>query len=327
MDDEVEPRACPGGSTCRMRVIFFGTSAFAVPSLEQVVAHHYDVMLCVTQPDRPQGRGRVPDASAIKRAAVRFGLPLAQPARLTREVIALHEADVGIVVAYGQVIRREVLKMPRYGMVGVHPSLLPRYRGAAPLAWALLHGETQTGVTIFKLDEQLDAGPIILRETVPIDTGDTAETLGTRLAQRGAELLVRALEDLAEHRATFTPQDDAQASFAPKLTKAQGHLDWRQPADRLSRVVRATIPWPGATTQWRDEPLKIWAATAGTSAGVAVGTVPGHVVAVSPEGITVATGQGTLVVTEVQRPGRRRMHVREFLAGHPLRPGDRLGNK
>lgn len=310
-----------------MRVIFFGTSTFAVPSLEQVVAHRHDVVLCVTQPDRPQGRGRVVDISAVKRAALRLGLDLAQPERLTREVVALREADIGVVVAYGQVIRREVLEVLRHGMVGMHPSLLPRYRGAAPIAWALLHGDSQTGVTIFQLSEQLDAGPIILREGVPIKADDTAETLGERLAQRGAELLVRALKGLAEHRATFTPQDDAQASVAPKLTKAQGYLDWRQPADRLSRVVRATIPWPGATTQWRDELLKILAATVGTVGQVPVGTVPGSVVAVSPEGVTVATGQGTLVITEVQRPGRRRMHVREFLVGHPLRPGDRLGNK
>lgn len=306
-----------------MRIIFFGTSAFAVPSLERVVAHGHEVVVCVTQPDRPQGRGLAPAPSPVKRAATQLGLPLAQPERPQRVLLEPLKPEVGVVVAYGQLIRRELLALPRLGMVGVHPSLLPKYRGAAPIAWAILKGEPQTGVTVFRLNESLDAGELMLQQTVAIEPGETAESLSERLSRFGADALVRALELMAAGRARFSPQNDAQASVAPKLAKAQGRIDWSQSADAIERLIRATVPWPGATTEWRGRPLKIWAAAVGQTQPPP--TMPGTVIGASGERLEVAAGRGVLELLELQPAGGRRMRVREFLAGHRIATGDTLG--
>ena len=301
--------------------MFFGTAEFAVPSLEQLVACRHAVVMCVTQPDRPQGRGLAPAPSPVKRAALQFGLPLAQPERVERSGFASLAADVGVTVSYGQLIRQDLLALPRYGMLGVHPSLLPKYRGAAPVAWTILQGDTATGVTIFRLNERLDAGDILLQEASPITPGDDAEALSKLLAGQGAALLVRGLDLLASGRAQWRPQDESHASLAPKLTKAQGHVDWRATAQELERLVRATVPWPGAVTAWHGQPLKILAASVGRAED---GVPPGTVVAVG-ETVAVATGQGTLEITDVQPAGKRRMTIKEFLAGHPISVGERLG--
>lgn len=303
-----------------MRIVVFGTSAFAVPSLERVAAGH-DVVLCVTQPDRPQGRGRRLEPSPAKRAALRLGLPLIQPARLSAGDLNHLNADVGVLASYGQLVPREVLALPAHGVLGVHPSLLPKYRGAAPVAWAVLNGETVTGMTIYRLNERLDAGDILCQRQVPITPEEDAGGLTDRLAHIGAEELMRALEMLSSGRARFTPQDESQASLAPKFTKAQGSIDWSRPAEQIARMVRALAPWPGATASWRGRPLSIWSAQARAASGGAAGCI----LQVSPEAVIVGAGQGAVAVTEVQLPGRRRMRVSEFLAGHPLRPGDTLG--
>ena len=308
-----------------MRVIFFGTAEFAVPSLEQLVAHQHTILLCVTQPDRPQGRGRSPAPSPVKRAALRLGLALSQPERLARRVCDGLHPELGVVVAYGQLIRTEVLGLPTHGMAGVHPSLLPKYRGAAPIAWALLNGETATGVTIFRLCERLDAGEIIAQEPVAIEPAEYAEALTKRLAYAGAAALVRAVGAIAAGQATFTPQDDSQASFAPKLTKAQGRIDWQASAQMIERLVRATVPWPGATTSWHGESLKIWRASVGIASTRSVDRSPGTVLQVETDALSVATGQGRLDITGVQPAGRRRMSMQEFLAGHPVRVGEHFG--
>lgn len=308
-----------------MRVIFFGTSEFAVPTLEQLVSSGQTVAMCVTQPDRPQGRGLSAVPSPIKRAALRFGVPLAQPERVQATPFHTLQPEVGVVVAYGQLIRRDLLELPRHGMLGVHPSLLPRYRGAAPVAWAILSGEPTTGVTIFRLSEALDAGDVLSRREAPIEPGEDAQALTTRLAHIGAQELVRGLEALASGRATFEPQNPAHASLAPKLTKAQGRIDWSQPAEAIERLVRATIPWPGASTEWQGAVLKVWSVAVGAGATGRAGA-PGTVVEVSSEAVSVATGRGLLEVKEVQPAGRRRMRMKEFLAGHPLRVGDRFGS-
>jgi len=307
-----------------MRVIFFGTSAFAVPTLEQLVAARHTIAMCVTQPDRPQGRGLGYEPSAVKRAALQLGLPLAQPERLdVTEFEPLHP-EVGVVLAYGKLITRSLLALPAQGMLGVHPSLLPQYRGAAPVSRALLAGETTTGVTIFKLVEALDAGDIICQQTVAIDPEEDAEVLTARLAQRGAQELVRALELMASGRVSLTPQDAARVSYASKLTKAEGQIEWTRSAEEIARLVRATVPWPGATTSWNGQPLKVWAASVHPDASNTSG-VPGTVVSSHGETITVATGQGTLALKTLQPAGRRRMSVKQFLAGHPVRVGERFG--
>ena len=308
-----------------MRVIFFGTSAFAVPSLRQLAASRHHVVLCVTQPDRPQGRGLSPQPSPVKQAALELGLSVLQPDRLQTEPLAELGAEVGVVAAYGQLIRKDVLEVPTHGMIGVHPSMLPRSRGAAPIAWALLNGERTTGVTIFSLSEQLDAGEVLCQQAVAIEAEEDAETLTNRLATLGAELLVRTLDLMVKGTVQGTPQDETQASFAPKLTKAQGRIDWTQPAVVIERLVRATTPWPGATTEWRGKPLRVWRASVVASSRSA-SSAPGTVANVSTETVSVVTGDGLLELREVQPAGRRRMSIKDFLAGHPVTEGQRFGS-
>ena len=304
-----------------MRILFFGTAQFAVPSLEALAAHGHTIVQCITQPDRPQGRGLRVDHSPVKQAALRLNLPLAQPERLSLEALRGVTADVGVVAAYGQLIRRDVLSLPAQGVLGVHPSLLPKYRGAAPVPWALLHGETVTGMTIFRLNERLDAGEMLLQERMMIEPHEGADRLLHRLADLGADCVIRTLERVAQGQAIATPQDEAQATLAPKLTKAQGRIDWRAPAETVERVVRATIGWPGATTSWHGHELKIWSATAGSEQ---TSHSAGTVLAVDAEGLRVAAGQGIVRITELQAAGKRRMHVKEFMAGHRIAVGDRL---
>lgn len=322
----MDSQAPPGrrGAASGMQVIFFGTAAFAVPSLEQLVTHGHAVEMCVTQPDRPQGRGLRREPSPVKRAALQLGLPLAQPERLHGGLFEGLHPDIGVVVAYGTLIRPELLALPAHGMLGAHPSLLPAYRGAAPVAWALLNGETTTGVTIFRLSERLDAGDILSRQAVTIGAEEDAEALTHRLAVCGAAGLVQGLETVAAGRARFEPQDESQATFAPRLTKAQGRIDWQAPAERIVRLVRATVPWPGATTTWGGKPLRICRASVGTEPSP--GAAAGSVVRVGAEGILVAAGRGTVVINEIQLPGKRRMSVREFLAGHPVLIGEQFGS-
>ena len=310
-----------------MRVIFFGTSAFAVPSLERIAVHH-TVIVCVTQPDRPQGRGLVPEPSPVKRAAVRLDLPLLQPERLHASLFEALPADVGVVAAYGQLIRTDLLQLPKWGMLGVHPSLLPKYRGAAPIAWAILNGEITTGVTIFQLNERLDAGAWLVREPCSIEANETTEHLTERLACQGAEALLRAMALLDNNTAAFHAQEESAATFAPKFTKAQGQIDWRQSAESISRLVRATIPWPGAATSWKGNALKLWRVGMDAVSDAQSHTpsaAPGTVVEVNSHHIVVATGKGTVEITEIQPAGRRRMSVREFLAGRSINIGDQLG--
>lgn len=307
-----------------MRVIFFGTSEFAVPSLERLARSSHEVALCVTPPDRPQGRGLRREPSPVKRAAERLGLPLAQPERLDARACEGRAAEVGVVAAYGRLVARGVLDAFPRGMVGVHPSLLPKYRGAAPVAWALLNGETRTGLTIFRMNERLDAGELILQEPVAIEPQEDAAALTARLASLGAETLVRALDALAGGRARLKPQDDSQATYAPKLTKEQGRIDWAQPAGAIARLVRAMSPWPGAATAYRGAPLKIWRSAVGDGTPRA-GQAPGTVVRVEPDRLVVVAGQGAVELLEIQPAGRRRQGVREFLAGHRVQVGDQLG--
>jgi methionyl-tRNA formyltransferase len=309
-----------------MRIIFFGTAEFAVPSLEHLAnpTGGQTVVMCVTQPDRPQGRGLGVEPSPVKRAAARLGLPLMQPSRLQAALFETLQPEAGVVAAYGQLIPTELLALPTHGMLGVHPSLLPKYRGAAPVAWAILNGEATTGVTIFRLNERLDAGAILSEQAVPIEAGEDAEALTSRLARLGAGALLGTLQAMAAGQVRVRAQDESSASLAPKLTKAQGQIDWQSPAEFIDRLVRATIPWPGAATTWRGGALKIWSAGVGER-GANAAAVPGTVIDVTAETLAVATGRGTLVIREVQPAGKRRMRVREFLAGHPIKIGDILG--
>lgn len=303
-----------------MRVIFFGTSTFAVPSLEAVLTGGHSVAMCVTQPDRPRGRGLRPGPSPVKEAAERLQVPLSQPARPVAGPLRPLEAQVGVVVAYGNLIPREILMLPAYDCLGVHPSLLPKYRGAAPIAWAILNGETETGVSIFRLNERLDAGDVLLQRRVSVAPNEETDVLAARLASLGADALVVALTAIQEGTATFTAQDDTAASLAPKLTKAQGRIDWTQSAEQIERQVRATIPWPGATTSWHGASLKVWGARIGAAARE--GAAPGTVLVATAECLEVACGTGSLSMLDVQPADKRRMSIAAFLAGHKVQGGD-----
>ena len=306
-----------------MKIIYFGTSAFAVPCLIKLHEAGHTVARCVTQPDRPKGRGLKPEPSPVKEAARRLGIPLAQPERLTQEALGGCDADVGVVAAYGQLIRRDVLDHPRLGILGVHPSLLPKYRGAAPIAWPILNGEAITGTTIFRLNERLDAGEILLQEETPIEPRDTTATLGERLAPFSADALLAALRLLESGEKIFRPQDESLATFAPKFSKMDGKLDWETDAAALERRVRALDPWPGAWMLFAGETVKVWRSSVAERS--AASSPPGKILSVDRNGILVSAGEGALQLQELQPAGGKRMPADAFARGHAIAAGQSFG--
>lgn len=311
-----------------MRIVFFGTGAFAVPSLRQLAARGHDLPLCVTQPDRPQGRGLASLPSPVKRAATALNLPIDESADLINSLERWRQLqpDLGVVIAYGRILPKPLLALPRHGMLGVHPSRLPKYRGANPIARAILAGERETAVTVFRLTERMDDGDIVLQRDAAIDAAETTESLSERLAREGAELLAEAVDQIAQGTATFRPQDGRQATIAGKFSKADGRIDWRKPAAAIERLIRAAAPWPGAHTSWRGTPLKLLRARVEPTPPCAQGP-PGTVLAVSPDGIAVLTGDQCLVIDALQPAGGRRMTVREFVAGRRVNIGDTFSSE
>ncbi len=319
-------RPAPPGAGRRLRAIFLGTPDFAVPSLRALL-DHVDLLAVVTQPDRPQGRGRRVAPPPVAQLAHKLGLRVLQPARLKGpavvESLRALGPDIIVTVAYGKIIPPEILGLPPMGCVNVHPSLLPRYRGASPIQAAIADGLAETGVTIMYQSETLDAGDIILQRRVPIDPADTARTLEATLAAAGAQALVDALRLVAEGKAPRMPQDPSQATYVGKLKKEDGRIDWTRPAAALVNVVRAMDPWPSAYTQHRGKLLKIWKCAAVPEASLAQ---PGTVVRIGEgEGFVVAAGEGGLLVREVQPEGGRRMTADDYARGSRLLVGERLG--
>lgn len=306
-----------------LRVVFAGTAPFAVPSLHALLAAGHMVPAVYTQPDRPAGRGRRLAASAVKRAAVEAGLEVHQPASLrgpqAAAAVAAHAPDLLVVVAYGLILPPAILELPRLGALNVHGSLLPRWRGAAPVERALLAGDAETGVCIMQMDAGLDTGPVFLACPEPIRPDDTAGSLRERLAQRGAEALVTVVADLEAGTARAHPQSAQGACYAAKIDKREAQLDWSAPAPTLERAVRAFAPAPLAWTLWRGQRLRIGAAVLGNGAGL-----PGQVLAADASGIEVACGEGSLRITALQPQGKRMLTAREFLAGRALTPGEVL---
>ncbi|MDA8128030.1 MAG: methionyl-tRNA formyltransferase [Betaproteobacteria bacterium] len=306
-----------------MRIIFAGTPPFAAAALDALADAGHDIALVLTQPDRPSGRGMKLMPSAVKQAALARGLPVFQPSSLKSaeaqaELRAAH-ADVMVVAAYGLILPQAVLDLPRFGCLNIHASLLPRWRGAAPIQRAILAGDTQTGITIMQMDAGLDTGAMLSKTVVPIREDDTAATLHDALAAAGASAIVAALANFSA-RAPVA-QDDAQATYAAKLSKEEAQLDWTQPADRLARAVRAYDPAPGAWTLLDGAPLKIWAARAVPESGA-----PGEVLRAEPGVLVAACGEGALALETVQPAGGKRMTAAAFLAGRALPPGTRLGH-
>ena len=310
-----------------LRVAFFGTPGFAVPSLERVSASPHVVAGVVTQPDRPRGRGQQVAEGPVKVLAKSLDAPVLQPERLARDLVepslqALN-ADIGVVAAYGKILPDWLLAWPRLGLINVHASLLPRYRGASPVHRAVMAGDAETGVTIMRVVKALDAGPMLARTVVPIGPDDTTTMVESVLAERGADLLVRTLDAIEAGTAIETPQDESQATYAPKLTKAEGVVDWEWPAQRIHNLVRGLWPWPHAST-WADTTRYI-VHRSRLSEREQQGAVPGTILAASPsEGLHVATGDGVLELVDIQLEGKRVMRARDLLAGLPLHAGSRF---
>jgi methionyl-tRNA formyltransferase len=306
-----------------VRVVFLGSGAFAVPSLEALLDRGHDVAALVTQPDREKGRGRTLAATPTKAVAEGRGLPVLQPRRIKDpaaiEALRALRPDVQVVVAYGQILPRAVIDIPPLRTVNVHSSLLPRYRGAAPIHWAVVNGEAETGVTTMLIDEGLDTGPTLLARSTPIRPEETSPELEQRLARIGAEILLETLDGLAAGTLNAQPQDHARATLAPILKKEDGRIDWSRPAEEIGRRIRGLQPWPGTVTGWAGGELKVLRARVDPIPGDGK---PGTVLAVDPEGIVVAAGGGTaLRLLDVQPESRRPMPAPAFAAGARLSPG------
>ena len=306
------------------KIIFMGTPEFAVPSLQALIATQ-EVVGVVTQPDRPAGRGRKTRYSPVKEIALAAGLPLYQPPSLRQpeKAAPLHDwqPDAVVVAAFGQILRPHVLDLPPLGCINVHASLLPRWRGAAPIQYAIQAGDTETGITLMKMDVGLDTGPLYVQEAVPITGTDTAATLHDRLALLGGEMLRRHLDGILTSRIPPQPQDDNQATYAPLIKKEAGEIDWSADSAAIDRHIRAMTPWPSAFTTWAGTQLKIFPAT--PLAHSPAGAEPGRVIA-DGEGILVAAGKGCLQIHTVQLSGRKALPVEEFINGHPHFAGSRL---
>lgn len=307
-----------------MNVVFAGTPAFAVPTLEAILGAGHDITAVYTQPDRPAGRGRQLAISPVKTVALAHGLPVMQPTTLKGGAGQLRALapDVMVVVAYGLLLPAEILAVPTHGCLNVHASLLPRWRGAAPIQRAIEAGDARTGVTIMQMDAGLDTGDMLAAVEVPIRETDTAQTLHDVLAVAGTQALVDTLAAIARGAVQRRKQEEALATYARKLSKAEAVLDWRLPAATLARKVRAFNPWPVAQTTWDSQTLRIWDARPLAGAHVAA---PGTVLATGPQGIEVAAGEGALALLCLQAEGGKAMTAEAFLHGRRLRAGDVLG--
>ena len=310
-----------------MRLVFMGTPDFAAASLEALLRSDDSVVGVVTQPDRPKGRGQTLTPSPVKLLAQREQIPLLQPFKM-KEPEFLHalagwKPDLIAVAAFGRILPPVILSLPPQGCINVHGSLLPKYRGAGPIQWAIINGETETGITTMLMDEGMDTGAMLLQEAIPITSNDTAGSLSERLAEVGGRLLVATIARLKAGTLVPRPQDASQATMAPLLKKEDGMIDWALPAIALCNRVRGLSPWPGAyTTVAGGNSWTIWRALALQDS---VAKPPGMVVCVTTEAIHVATGKGVLAVTELQPASSRRMAVSQYLAGHPVTVGERLG--
>jgi methionyl-tRNA formyltransferase len=303
-----------------MKLIFAGTPEFAAQALQAIVAAGHDVALVLTQPDRPAGRGMTLQPSAVKKVALEHGIEVFQPLSLkeaeAQAKVAAVGAEVMVVAAYGLILPQVVLDMPRLGCINIHGSLLPRWRGAAPIQRALLAGDAETGVCIMQMEAGLDTGPVLLRGAFPIEATDTTATLHDRLAELGAKLVV---EVLGKQPLPAEPQPAEGVSYAHKIEKAEALIDWSKTAAELDRHIRAFNPFPGAQALFRGQTVKLWQASPVAGRGEI-----GSILAVDKNSIIIACGEGALAVTELQKAGGKRLPVQQFLAGHPLAVGDRF---
>ena len=311
-----------------LRIIFMGTPDFAVPTLEKMQEENCELVGVVTAPDRRRGRGQKQRPSPVKEVALEHRIPILQPEPEDDEEFITHlkwlEPDLIVTNAYGRILKSEILQIPKIGCINVHPSLLPRYRGAAPLQRPLLNDEKQSGITIFWMDEGTDSGPILLQREMPIEQMDTAGDLHDRLSEAAAEVLMEALSQIADGNAQRRKQNDKKATYAPKIKKEEVEINWSQPAEQVVNQIRAFSPQPGAWTQWQGNRIKIFQAR--LKCGTDINSfIPGEVVCVKPEGIDVATEKGLCQLIEVQPSGKKKMNVADFVNGYEIQAGDVLG--
>ena len=305
-----------------MRIVYMGTPDFAVPSLERLVLAGHEVVGVFTQPDKPVGRKQILTPPAVKVCAKGLGLDVYQPAKMrdgtAMEIIRRLDPEVIIVAAYGKIIPKDILDYPRYGCINVHGSLLPAYRGAAPIQWAVINGDAETGVTIMQMDEHIDTGDILYQTAIPIGIDDTAESMFDKLAVLGADLLIEALDKLIKGELTAVKQDEALATYTTMLDKTYSAIDWSKSGAQVHNLVRGLYSWPIAQTTLNGKMLKIYRTSPCEKSGDA-----GKVIDTDP--LTVACGEGSVIIRELQLEGKKRMDSAAFLIGHPLKIGDRLG--
>ena len=305
-----------------MRVVFMGTPDFSVPALERIATEH-EVVAVVTQKDKPKGRGMSVSYTPVKESALKLNIPTYQPDKVKEEsfVEELRELnpDVIVVIAFGQILSNDILTLPKYGCINVHASLLPKYRGAAPIQWAVIDGEEKSGVCTMKMDEGLDTGDIIDVDEITLDPKETGGSLFDKLAKLGGELILKTLQNLEFGKATFIKQDDSKSTYAKKMTKELGHIDFTKDAESIERLIRGLNPWPSAFTYLDGKVMKIWDADV-----VDAGGVPGTVISEEKDSFVIATGSKALKVNELQLEGKKRMKASDFLNGRSIE-GSKLG--
>jgi len=314
-----------------------GTPDFSVPALKALVEAGHQVIAVVTQPDKPKGRGKEVQMTPVKIQAMEYGIPVYQPAKVREasfvEVLKGLEADVYVVIAFGQILPKAVLELPKYGCINIHASLLPKYRGAAPIQWCVIDGERETGITTMMMDVGLDTGDMLEKAVIPIEEKETGGSLHDKLSMAGGDLILSTLKKLEEGTLVRTPQTDEGTCYAKMLTKSLGDIDWNQGAVSIERLIRGLNPWPSAYTMWNGKTIKIWAADviAGREAAdflsesgvpAETGTAPGTVVCSDKRGLVVSTGGGLLSIRELQMEGKKRMDTPAFLRGYPIPAGD-----
>jgi methionyl-tRNA formyltransferase len=314
-----------------MNIIFLGSAQFAAPSLKILMSTNHRISCIVTQPDRHKGRGLSIAGTPIKTVALEEGLKLYQPKDINTpeaiEILKNLNPDLLVVIAYGQILSQGILNIPRIFAVNLHASILPKYRGAAPINWAIINGESTTGLTIIKMARQMDAGPIILQKKVGISDGDTSVTLEEKLSDMGAHLLLQSLKTIESGEYNLIPQDEEQVIFAPKLKKEDGLIKWDKPAQDIYNLIRGCIPWPGAFTYYEGKLLKIYKARVSSQVLEFASSNPGEILEASKEGIVIFTGKGNIIIEELQIEGKRRMAAGDFIAGYKILPREILGTK
>ena len=308
-----------------MKVIFMGTPDFSVGTLEAIIEAGHEVVLAVTQPDKPRGRGKEMQYSPVKEAALVHGIPVYQPQRIRDaecvEELKKYPADVMVVIAFGQILPKEILEMTKYGCINVHASLLPDYRGAAPIQWAVINGEKVSGVTTMQMDEGLDTGDMIMKTEIVLDKKETGGSLHDKLAEAGAKLCVETLKAVEDGTAVRTKQGETGTDYAKQLNKKMGDIDWTKSAVEIERLIRGLNPWPSAYTTWNDKTMKIWEAEVLDKES---GQAPGTVAEVDKKTFAVQTGKGMLKILSLQLPGKKRMDTDAFLRGNQIKIGETL---